>query len=126
MSLHPELEKGRVRTGDFGSDPSYGFNGFFCLWIEGERVKILASDGEGWEHVSVSLNDNPKRVPKYSIMCAVKQLFWGDDKWVVQFHPPASEYINNHGGCLHLWRCTNKEFPTPPSAMVGIKGLRLV
>lgn len=126
MSLHPDLEKGRVRSGPMASDSSYGFNGFFCVWILNERVKIIASDGLGWEHVSVSLNDNPKRVPKYEIMCAVKQLFWGDDKWVVQFHPPATEYINNHSGCLHMWRCTSMEFPTPPSELVGIKGVRLV
>ena len=44
--------------------------------------------------------------------------FWGDDQWVVEFHPPASEYVNNMENCLHLWRPINKELPTPASILV--------
>jgi hypothetical protein len=60
-------------------------------------------------------------------MCAVKDLFWNDEDVVVQFHPAKSTYVNNHPGCLHLWRCTDgREFPTPPEILVGIKGLGTV
>lgn len=116
------LNKHRVRAGMYGSDDSFGFNGFFFIMIDGCRVKCMASDGEGWQHVSVSLEDHPNTPPKWSVMCRVKDLFWEDDDCVIQFHPPKSDYVNNHNGCLHLWRCTDgREQPRPPSILVGIK-----
>ena len=33
-----------------------------------------------------------------------KALFWDEDDCVIQYHPPRSEYVNNHQNCLHLWR----------------------
>jgi len=56
-------------------------------------------------------------------MCAVRDLFFEPDDWVVQFHPPAKEYVNNHPGCLHLWRPLDKPIPTPDSIMIGFKAL---
>jgi hypothetical protein len=56
-------------------------------------------------------------------MCFVKNLFWDPDECVVQFHPPESEYINNHPNVLHLWRNNRIRFPMPPSIMVGVKEL---
>lgn len=35
-----------------------------------------------------------------------------------QFHPPESEYVNNHPSCLHLWRKIGSEFETPPKILV--------
>lgn len=116
-----EVEKARVRTGMFASSEADGFNGFFCFIINGERIKVIASDGEGWEHVSVSKADQPTKVPNWDIMCKVKELFWSDDVWVCQFHPPKSEYVNNHPGCLHLWRPRYTGFATPPSILTGWK-----
>ncbi len=58
-------------------------------------------------------------------MCFIKDLFWDEDDVVVQYHPAKSDYVNNHQYTLHLWRPTEGEMPTPPSIMVGIKGLRL-
>lgn len=93
----------------------------------GRRLAIIACDGQetGWEHVSVSLPESPKKCPSWDEMCIVKSLFWNDDECVVQFHPPASEYVNNHSGCLHLWKCVHAEFPIPPSICVGIKGIEI-
>jgi hypothetical protein len=122
MSNWTLLNQHRVRSGLFASDESFGFNGLFLLWVNGTRVKVISSDGEGWQHVSVSLEDHPKTCPKWEIMCAVKDLFWEPSDWVVQFHPAHSEYANNHPGCLHLWKCTDgREQPVPPSLLVGIK-----
>lgn len=123
MSDFNYLNKYRVRSGAYGSDDSLGFNGFFCLMIQGSRVKVMASDGEGWQHVSVSLEDHPSTVPNYKTMCEVRRLFFEDEDWVVQFSPPKSEHINNHPGCLHWWRPTDQKMPTPPSIMVGLKAL---
>jgi hypothetical protein len=121
MSNWELINRGRVRTGMFASDDNLGFNGAFCLWICGARVKVIASDGEGWQHVSVSLQDHPTTPPKWDLMCEVKRLFWEPEDCVVQFHPPESEYVNNHAGCLHLWRCIDgRQQPLPPSILVGI------
>ena len=38
-----------------------------------------------------------------------------------QFHPPRSEYVNNHPNCLHLWKPVGAEFSMPDSILVGIK-----
>lgn len=106
------------------SEDSYGFNGLFQFYIgdSAAKVKVIASDGEGWQHVSVSLHDHPNKTPSWALMCFVKDLFWEPEDVVVQFHPRKSEYVNHHPGCLHLWRCIDgREFPTPPTYMVGPK-----
>lgn len=122
MSDWAFLNKHRVRTGQYASDDSYGFNGMFQLWHESSRLTILASDGEGWQHVSVSLYSYPSKTPRWDVMCMVKDWFWEPEDVVVQFHPRKSDYVNMHKGCLHLWRCTDgREFPTPPSILVGLK-----
>ncbi|WP_439375489.1 DUF7694 domain-containing protein [Bradyrhizobium sp. DASA03120] len=56
-------------------------------------------------------------------MCFVKDLFWHEEECVMQLHPPRSEYVNNNRYCLHLWRPTCQEIPTPPSGLVGIVGI---
>lgn len=76
-----------------------------------------------WEHISVSVSSNIHKIPSWKEMNFIKDLFWGDEVWVMQFHPPKSEYVNNHPGVLHMWRPLNEIFPTPPSILVGIKSL---
>ena len=115
----------RLRSGPFGSDESNGNNGAFFVPNDADRkgppLKIIASDGLGWEHVSVSL---PHRCPTWGEMAAVKARFWDASDCVVQYHPPESEYVNNHPFCLHLWRSTEHPFPVPPSLLVGYKNLK--
>lgn len=120
--MNPILEKARVTQGPFGSSAADGFNGLFQILINGLPVKIIASDGMGWEHVSVSIH-NSRMTPSWEVMCKVKNLFWGEDVWVCQFHPAKADYVNNHPGCLHLWRPTEVELPKPDSIMVGLKAL---
>lgn len=116
-------EKYRIRTGAMGSDPSFGNNGCFLVKLDrSQKVRVIASDGMGWEHVSVSRQD---RCPTWDEMCQVKSLFWSDDDCVVQYHPPRSDYVNNHAFCLHMWRCIDADLPRPPSILVGILGLEL-
>lgn len=118
--VSPELEKARVRTGMFASCPEHGFNGAFEIQVNGEMLRIIASDGLGWQHVSVSKSGSTK-CPNWEHMCRVKELFWGDDEWVMQFHPPKKDYVNNHPGCLHLWRPTQERMPVPDAILVGHK-----
>ena len=102
------------------SDESFGNNGAFIVTLRHKQdVFVIASEGLGWEHVSVSRRD---RCPTWEEMCQIKALFWDEEDCVVQFHPPASEYVNNHPRCLHLWRQIGSEFPMPDSLLVGIKG----
>lgn len=116
----------RARKGPFSTDDSYGPNGVFYLQTRpgDPPLTIIASDGGGWEHVSVS---RPDRIPTWTEMCAVKALFWSDDDCVMQLHPPKSDWVDNHPRCLHLWRPVDAEIPRPPSMMVGDASLgRLV
>ena len=100
----------------FGSTKEYGNNGaFLCNVRFGQTLKVIASDGGGWEHVSISRED---RCPTWDEMCQIKDLFWDDTDCVVQYHPPRSEYVNNHPYALHLWRQIGSEFPLPPSIFV--------
>lgn len=108
-------EKFRIRSGAMGSDESYGNNGAFAI----DDKHIIASDGEGWEHVSVSLSN---RTPNWDEMVFIKNMFWDENDLVIQFHPPKSEYINNHPFCLHLWRKAGSNFfcEVPHKLLVGI------
>ena len=110
-------EKFRVRDGRMGSNEQFGCNGAFDVPLKhGQRVFVIASDQLGWEHVSVSRRD---RAPLWDEMCQVKALFWEEDDCVVQFHPPRSDYVNQHPNCLHLWRFVDGSIPRPPTVLVG-------
>jgi len=122
------LDRYRQRTGLYGSDPTEGNNGLF--YVPGplnRTLQIIASDGSAWaesglgglpwEHVSVS---TARHTPHWDEMCFVKELFWLPEETVIQFHPPKSQYINNHAHCLHLWRPCGIELPMPPGITVGL------
>jgi len=111
-------EQYRIKTGRLASDESYGNNGAFIVPFESFELMVIASDGEGWGHVSVSLKH---RTPNWKEMCYIKKVFWDDSDCVVQYHPPKSEYVNNHPNCLHLWRPIGGKIKMPPSILVGIK-----
>jgi hypothetical protein len=81
-------------------------------------LDVIFSDGEGWEHVSVS---TPGRCPNWPEMCQVKDLFWAPEDPVMQLHPPQSDYINNHPYCLHLWHPKRMTIPLPDSFLVGVQ-----
>lgn len=115
----------RVTHGPMQSDASFGNNGMFTINHESYDLLVIASDGMGWDHVSVSIVGCPNRTPNWKQMCFVKDLFWEEDECVVQYHPPKSEYIDNHPGCLHLWKPQSEELPMPDSLLVGYKELNL-
>lgn len=82
-------------------------------------ILVIASNGAGWEHVSVSIRQgNKSPTPTWDEMCYVKSLFWDDEDCVIEYHPPKSDYVNNFN-CLHLWRPIEAEIPRPPSIFVG-------
>jgi hypothetical protein len=112
----PRTKNYRIRDGALASDDTYGNNGAFSILFESFTLNVIASDGEGWEHVSVSMN---RRTPNWREMCFIKDLFWDPEDVVIQYHPAKSEYVNNHNYCLHLWRPIGVEIPTPPKILVG-------
>lgn len=116
----PEAE--RITKGMFAS-PEGSLMGAFVVTLKKHvRALTIASNQEGWEHVSVSLPDY-ERCPTWPEMCQVKDMFWDEDDAVMQLHPPASDHVNNHQYCLHLWRPIGIDIPLPPSYMVGYKAL---
>ena len=130
MSFHAPNQY-RVRKGERATDESFGNNGLFYIPSSFRRpyaLTVICSDGDcweelgykppAWEHVSVS---TAVRCPTWEEMCFVKGVFWDAEDVVIQFHPRASEYVNNHPRCLHLWRPIGVELPTPPLETVGVK-----
>jgi hypothetical protein len=83
---------------------------------DGRLLRIIASSGEGWEHVSVSRED---RCPTWSEMEDVKRRFFKDDETVMQLHVPVRDHISVHPNCLHLWRPVRVEIPRPPAILVA-------
>ena len=90
--------------------------GMFSVPFESRDLLIIASDGLGWEHISVSLKN---RCPNWREMSYIKNLFWNENTWVMQLHPPANKNINIFDNCLHLWAPINGDIiPIPPEIMV--------
>jgi len=119
----------RVKTGIMASDESYGCNGVFIIPVNYDEPGVkyyqcIVSDGMGWRHVSVVMVNERKEssnvLPSWEDMCYLKDCFWDKDQCVVQYHPPETEYVNNHNYCLHLWQPTEFKFPMPDKIMVGL------
>jgi hypothetical protein len=120
----PELvETGRIRGGYYASKTGDLF-GAFRLTHSASELLIMVSnacrDSAWWEHVSVS---RAYHTPTWEQMCWVKDLFWGEDETVIQYHPAKQDYVNCHPNCLHMWRPTRHKdkLPLPPPILVGIK-----
>ena len=108
-----------------GSTIHDGCNGMFIIPHSKRRsLACLASDGLGWEHVSVTLTFDNKplaKSPSGQDMVNVKAIFWEENDVVGQYHPPASAYVNSHPYCLHLWRPVNTNWPVPDPWLIGPK-----
>lgn len=96
-------------------DPSCA--GAFLTRVQGVVLRIIASTGKGWDHVSVSTEH---RTPTWDEMEHVKRLFFLETEVAMQLHVTPKEHVNNHPNCLHLWRPTSKlrRIPLPPKYMV--------
>lgn len=121
-------EKYRIKQGPMRTSIEDGPNGAFRAKSPHRNLKltIIASNGAGWEHVSVSIREKPGVMPTWKEMCWVKDLFWDKSEAVVQFHPPHNAYVNNVRNCLHLWRKVGQDWDLPDEFLVGIKSLGTV
>jgi hypothetical protein len=121
-TLPDDVERGRV-GGDRGAGPYGAFK--LTHPVTGRTLNVIASDGRDWaeaglpggpwEHVSVS---HPLVCPNWAEMCWIKGLFWDPEDLVLQFHPPASVYVNVHPRTLHLWAPVGVAIPLPPRECV--------
>lgn len=84
--------------------------------IDGAPLMVIASAGEGWDHVSTSRQN---RCPNWPEMDYIKRLFFLDDETAMQLHVPPADHINRHPYTLHLWRPLDQAIPRPPAEMVG-------
>ena len=107
-------ERVRRYYGNIGGDET----GVFAVPspIDKAILTVVASSGEGLDHVSVS---RPNRCPNWTEMEHVKRLFFRDDETAMQLHVPPSDHISICGTCLHLWRPIAAEIPRPPAWMVA-------
>ena len=85
---------------------------------KGEILRVIASNGFGWDHVSVSL---AKRCPTWPEMSVVRDLCFKPEECIMELHVPRAEHINHHPYALHMWRPHDVEIPRPPGWMVGPK-----
>ena len=99
-------------------------DGVFRVPVERDRhgrparwAMVIASDGCGWEHVSVTL-EGERRCPTWEELEAVRRLFWGSGDVVMQLHVAANDHVNVHEFCLHLWRPIGQKIPVPPRYLV--------
>jgi hypothetical protein len=93
-------------------------NGVFRVpsCVDKELMLVIASNGHGWDHVSVSRRS---RCPTWDEMSQIKSLFFRDEETAVQFHPAKADHINLHNHCLHLWRFQLAKPTMPPKWMVA-------
>ena len=116
--LAPSWERCRI-----AGDESFGPVGLFRIPYGRDALTVACGDGEGWDHVSVSLRS---RCPTWGEMEFVRAIWFEDDETVVQFSPPRDRMVNNHPYCLHMWRSQNETQPVPDERLVGIRGLNPV
>lgn len=124
-----EIEPHRVRSlrvsgKQYGTDPDRdGRNGLFRIPRGLYTYQVIASDdSEGvvgrWEHVSFVNLSEPDVPPDYEEMTWAKNLFWSEEETVVHYWVPASDHINQHPGCVHLWSWAGGTMPRPPQECV--------
>ncbi len=116
MSFYARAEIEQYRQDLPGYGP--GDNGNGCFHIREMGLRVIASNGMGWEHVSVS---KKTMVPNYEEMVWCKNMFWHAEDCAMQLFVPASEHIDCHSYCLHIWRPIDVEIPVPPPILVGCK-----
>lgn len=84
--------------------------------IDKAPLRVIATVGDGWDHVSVSRSN---RCPNWPEMDFIKRLFFRNREVAMQLHVAVSDHISVHPYCLHLWRPLDGGIPLPPKSMVA-------
>lgn len=64
---------------------------------------VILGTGMGWIHVSVTTS-RVNLCPTWREMEFVRERFFRDEDIVVQISPPRGLKVNDHPGCLHMWK----------------------
>lgn len=83
---------------------------------QGVWLRIVASWGLDWDHVSVSVNH---RYPTWEEMAWIAGIFFKDTETAMQIRPALDQYVNCHPYCLHWWRSQTQIIVWPPREFVG-------
>jgi hypothetical protein len=103
-----------VHTNGWAGDEDHGsFTIQSC--IDGALMVVIASNDEGWDHVSVSRKN---RCPNWAEMSQIHRLFFKLDEVCIQLHLPEDRHINIHPFVLHLWRSHTQTYILPPRIFV--------
>lgn len=124
------LEPFRIRIAGYPWMPGT-VNGWFVFnGPLGRQLRAMASDEEGWDHVSVSLSPpyNEKSAPTWEEMEWIKRQFFEPEECAYQLHPPLDQYEDGSTAMrrtgrpmvhvLHLWRCQSVPVPMPPREFI--------
>lgn len=122
----PEAEQYRTHVPPMPATSTGDRFGCFIVKSAKVQLRMIVDDGAetGWEHVSVSCKMKTPAgqiidyMPTWDLMCYAKNLFWEPEECVLQFHPPASQYVNRSEHVLHLWRRVGVNAETPPTDLV--------
>lgn len=119
-----EFDRWRVRSGpldpvDRNAVEIADVSGAFAFKLRegGPGFVVVASNGDGWDHLSVS---TAGRCPTWDEMDAIKRMFFRPAEVAMQLHLPPADHINCHPYTLHLWRPhgTKRAIPLPPKEFV--------
>jgi hypothetical protein len=125
VEFYPELitrypdfpPRGWELTGKWGDGYALREPGGLRLLIDAS----CKSDGKLWLHVSVSRKKYP---PSWDDLKRVKKEFIGDNHVAVIVFPEASDFVNIHPYCHHLWHCIEAEtVPNFTGEIAGIKSI---
>ncbi|KLU61862.1 hypothetical protein CEB3_c17800 [Peptococcaceae bacterium CEB3] len=111
-SLEEINRRREVMIQDTGEDGGWAF---VYLPTRKKPSLVIFSWGGGWDHVSIS---NEKSSCTWHEMALIKGIFFREDEYAVQYHPPKAQYANMRPYVLHLWRPQNEKLPVPPIEMV--------
>jgi hypothetical protein len=106
----------RIKTGKYASTDTDGFNGHFLVPLEGDIWLVELSDAAGWRRLSIG-NAQRKVLPSWTVMCRIKDAFFGDEDWAVQFFPAKTHVLDSEWE-LHLWQPIDSVLPTPLAVLV--------
>lgn len=93
------------------STDANGFNGNFLVPTSGELWWVSLNDTNGWKHLAISHSADKTIRPSWVVIDQIRDFFFADDEWVVQFFPPENVMLDYR---LHLWVPLNDELPHPP------------
>lgn len=113
FAIHRDRQWEERKAGRFGDDKAGCFK--IASPDDGKELRLIAVGHEKWDHISVSRAD---RTPSWAEMDFIYRMFFQPHETAMQLHVPATDHINTHSNCLHIWRPRKVKIPRPPANFV--------